>query len=160
MPTDRPRPPAFESADLERSLDRYYAWGLVFMLVLIVSFPLYRLREPSLRRDALREQQVTYTALGNQLFSQNCAECHGSEAVGGSAPTLNAKEFLALTTNGQMQLMIQGGISGTSMSAWSIDFGGSFTDEQIRQIVTYLRSLESDAPSVPDWRNGRDDPSD
>jgi hypothetical protein len=24
--------------------------------------------------------------------------------------------------------------------------------EQIRQLVTYLRSLEAKAPSVPDWR--------
>jgi len=127
------------------------------MAVLIVAFPLYRLREPSLRRDALHEQQVTYTALGDRLFAQSCAECHGSAAIGGSAPTLNAKEFLAATTDEQMQLIIQGGISGTAMSEWSIDFGGPLTDEQIRQITTYLRSLEPDAPSVPDWRNGRDD---
>lgn len=160
MPTTRPHPPDFESAGLQRSLDRYYTWGLVFMLVLVVSFPLYRLREPSLRRDALHKQQATYTALGNRLFAQSCAECHGREAIGGSAPTLNAKEFLASTTNAQMQLIIQGGVSGTSMSEWSIDFGGPLTDEQIRQIVTYLRSLEPDAPSVPDWRNGRDDRSD
>ena len=40
------------------------------------------------------------------------------------------------------------------MSAWSLEFGGTLTDEQIRQITTYLRSLEPDAPSVPDWRQG------
>lgn len=160
MPAKRPPPPAFESDALQRSLDRYYTWGLVFMLVLLVSFPIYRLREPSLRRDARHEQQVTYTLLGTKLFDQSCAECHGSGAIGGTAPTLNAQEFLASTTDAQMQLIVQGGISGTAMSEWSIDFGGPLTDEQIRQIVTYLRSLEADAPSVPDWRNGRDDGGD
>ena len=160
MPPPTTPPPTFESAALQRSLDRYYVWGLVFMLVLIVSFPIYRLREPALRRDALREQQVTYTALGDRLFAQSCAECHGIEAIGGTAPTLNAEEFLESTSDAQIQLLVQGGISGTSMSEWSLDFGGPLTDEQIRQIVTYLRSLEPDAPSVPDWRNGRDDGSD
>ena len=157
MSPQPPRPPAFESAALQRSLDRYYTWGLVFMAVLIVAFPLYRLREPSLRRDALHEQQVTYTALGSDLFAQSCAQCHGDQAIGGSAPTLNAQEFLASATDDQMQLIIQGGITGTAMSGWSIDFGGPITDEQILEIVTYLRSLEPDAPSVPDWRSGRGD---
>ena len=40
------------------------------------------------------------------------------------------------------------------MPAWSLDYGGTLTDEQVRQIVTYLRSLEPNAPSVPDWRTG------
>ncbi len=51
-----------------------------------------------------------------------------------------------------MALLIAGGVSGTSMSPWSIDFGGPLTDEQIRQVITYLRSLEPNAPSIPDWR--------
>ena len=40
------------------------------------------------------------------------------------------------------------------MPAWSLDYGGTLTDEQVTQIVTYLRSLEPNAPSVPDWRSG------
>ena len=39
------------------------------------------------------------------------------------------------------------------MPAWSLDFGGTLTDEQVQQVVTYLRSLAPHAPSVPDWRN-------
>ncbi len=30
--------------------------------------------------------------------------------------------------------------------------GGTLTSEQIRQIVTYLRSLDAKAPSIPSWR--------
>jgi hypothetical protein len=40
------------------------------------------------------------------------------------------------------------------MTSWSQDYGGPLTDEQIRQLVTYLRSLEPNAPSIPDWRTG------
>ena len=143
MPRDRPQPDPFEPEWLERSLDRYYLWGLVFMAMLIAAFPLYYLREPGLRDDALREQEVTYTELGAHLYDQNCASCHGDEGRGGqTAPTLGAKEFLSSTTDDQMQLLISGGISGTDMSAWGLEFGGALTDEQVTQLVTYLRSLE------------------
>ena len=67
---------------------------------------------------------------------------------------LNAKEFLKATTDDQIHALIAGGVSGTDMSAWSLAFGGTLTDEQIRQLATYLRSLEANAPSVPDWRKG------
>lgn len=159
MPRERPAPDPYEPEWLERSLDRYYLWGLVFMAVLIVAFPLYYLREPGLRDDALREQQVTYTALGSDLFDQNCASCHGDAGSGGqTAPTLGSKEFLSTTTDEQMHLLVAGGISGTDMSAWGLEFGGALTDEQVTEIVTYLRSLEPDAPSVPDWRTGEPAP--
>jgi hypothetical protein len=38
------------------------------------------------------------------------------------------------------------------MGAYSLDFGGPLTLEQITAITTYLRSLEEDAPDDPDWR--------
>jgi mono/diheme cytochrome c family protein len=148
------KPEPFEPEWLRHSLDRYYVWGLVFMAILIVGFPIYRIREPSLRADARRVQQQTYARIGSHLFSQNCATCHGRNATGNTAPTLNAKEFLTTTSDDQIRLLVSGGVSGTDMPAWSLDYGGSLTDEQVRQVVAYLRSLEPRAPSVPDWRNG------
>jgi mono/diheme cytochrome c family protein len=160
VPRDRPVPDPFEPEWLERSLDRYLTWGLVFMAILIVGFPIYRFRESGLRRDAQHEQTATYTALGATLFDQNCASCHGDGAQGGgSAPTLAVSEFLGSTTDNQMHLLIAGGVSGSDMSAWSQEYGGSLTDQQVTQLVTYLRSLEEGAPSVPDWRQGEPAPA-
>lgn len=155
MPRDRPSPPPFEPAELERSLDRYLIAGLVFMVVLIAGFFVYRAREPSLRKDAAAAQQVSYRSIGASLFATNCASCHGKGANGGSAPVLNAKEFLKSTTDSQVQNLIAGGVPGTEMPAWALEFGGTLTDEQVRQVATYLRSLEPAAPSVPDWRRSR-----
>ena len=155
MPRERPQPPPFEPEWLDRSLNRYLAWGLVFMVLLLVGFVAYRVREPGLRRSATRAQTTTYTAIGNQLFSQSCASCHGKNASGGgSAPTLNSSEFLKSTSDNQIFALVSGGVSGTEMPAWSLDYGGTFTDEQVRQVITYLRSLEAHAPSVPTWRQG------
>lgn len=155
MPRDRPRPPPFEPTSLERSLNRYLAVGLVFMVVLIAGFIAYRVREPSLRADAAASQRAQYTRIGRRLFATNCAECHGSSGSGGSgAPTLASKEFLGSTSDEQIHMLVAGGISGTEMPAWGLDFGGTLTDEQVSQIVTYLRSLERRAPSIPDWHEG------
>ena len=155
MPRERARPGPFEPDALERSLNRYLVMGLVFMVVLVAGFVAYRIREPSLRADAASAQRATYTKLGKQLFAANCAECHGDNGSGGgSAPTLHSKQFLTNASDKQIHALISGGVSGTEMSAWGLDFGGTMTDEQVRQLVTYLRSLEKHAPSIPDWRTG------
>jgi mono/diheme cytochrome c family protein len=155
MPRERPTPPPFEPEWLERSLNRYLAWGLVFMVLLLAGFVAYGLREPSLRRDAKHAQTASYTDIGRQLFAANCAQCHGKDATGGgSAPTLDSGQFLKGTTNDQISALVSGGVSGTEMPAWSLDYGGTFTAEQVQQVVTYLRSLEPNAPSVPNWRQG------
>jgi len=155
VPRDRPQPPPFEGPVLDRSLNRYLIVGLVFMTVLIAAFVAYRVREPSLRAAAARSQEVSYRKLGKNLFATSCAECHGENgAGGGDAPTLASKQFLSGTTDPQIHALVSGGISGTEMSAYGLDFGGTLTDEQVTQIVDYLRSLEHNAPSVPDWRAG------
>jgi mono/diheme cytochrome c family protein len=160
MPRDRPKPEPFEPSFLERSLNNYLIVGLVFIAVLIAGFIVYRVREPSLRSDAAAAQKTDYTTIGKKLFATTCAECHGDNATGGgSAPTLNSKEFLSSTSDNQIHALVSGGISGTDMAAWSLDFGGTLTDEQVRQVVTYLRSLEPNAPSIPDWRTGATAPA-
>ena len=153
MPKDVMQPREFEPEWLERSLDRYYVVGLVLMLVLLLAFPVYRLREPSLRKDAAPAQLASYRADGAKMFSTNCAKCHGADADGGeTAPTLHSKQFLGAISDQQIALLIAGGVTGSSMPAWSVDFGGAFTDQQIQELVSYLRSLEPNAPSIPDWR--------
>jgi len=154
MPTERPSPPPFEAEWLNRSLDRYLAIGLVAMAVLIAGFVAYQVREPALRSDALAAQELSYRSVGKDLYATNCASCHGKGGNGGGAPTLNAKEFLTSTDNSQIDNLVGVGISGTDMPAWNLDYGGTLTTEQIRQITTYLRAKEATAPSVPDWRHG------
>jgi|SRR5215471_2207203 len=155
MPRNRPEPPPFEPEWLDRSQNRYLAAGLVFMVLLLAGFVTYRLREPSLRAHAASAQTASYTAIGRQIFAANCAQCHGADATGGgSAPTLNSRQFLKSTTGDQIFALVSGGVSGTEMPAWSLNYGGTFTDEQVRQVATYLRTLEAKAPSVPAWRQG------
>jgi mono/diheme cytochrome c family protein len=90
---------------------------------------------------------------GEELFAGQCAACHGEEGLNGSiGPSLNSKQFLEAATDSQIISLVAVGVPGSQMGAYSIDFGGPLTLEQITGIATYLRSLEEDAPDNPDWR--------
>ncbi|HSN19483.1 MAG TPA: c-type cytochrome [Usitatibacter sp.] len=106
-------------------------------------------------RSAPRFATPNLPPAGVRALAANCAQCHGKDASGGgSAPTLNSSQFLKSTTDDQIFALVSGGVSGTEMPAWSLDYGGTFTAEQVRQVVPYLRSLEPNAPSIPRWRQG------
>ena len=153
MPVDPHEEREMDPAWLRRSLDRHYAWGLAFMSVLIVAYPLYLWREPHVRADALVAQVQSSTSEGRDLFANRCATCHGDNASGGqTAPTLNSKQFLEAAPDPVIRNIVSAGIPGTAMPTWSIDFGGALTQQQIDAVVSYLRSLEPKAPSIPNWR--------
>ena len=139
--------------ELEQSTNKWMAWGVGIMLAMALVFPIYRFYEPS-NREADREAQLGFLAeKGESLFAQNCASCHGIEGEGGIAPALNAKQFLEAAVDEQISALISVGVPGSQMSAYSLDFGGSMTQEQIQAITTYIRSWEETAPDFPNWRD-------
>jgi mono/diheme cytochrome c family protein len=125
------------------------------MAALILAFPAYRAGEPGRRKAARESLRAERVALGKHLFELHCAGCHGEAGRGGrTAPTLAAKEFLSKVSDDQLRWLVALGIPGTNMPAYDIDHGGPLTDQEIGQLVTYMRSWEDDAPSVPNWRDG------
>jgi mono/diheme cytochrome c family protein len=138
---------------LEKSTNRVMLAGAVLLFALVAMFPLYRSFEPSSRADAREEQEASLAEEGENLWQFNCASCHGLNGDGGSAPALNSKEFLQSADDTQIHTLIAVGIPGSQMSAYSLDYAGPLTSEQIESIVKYLRSLEPDAPSNPAWRD-------
>ena len=71
---------------------------------------------------------------------------------GAVGPALRSKQFLSSATDAQMELLVSVGVPGSQMSAFSQDHGGPLTSEQIKAVVTYVRSWEATAPDRPDWR--------
>jgi len=138
---------------LEESTNKWMQAGLVLIAVLVLAFPAYRLLEPS-NRDEARELLTEELAVsGGELFAGQCAACHGEAGLNGQiGPSLNSKQFLEAANDAQIISLVSVGIPGTQMGAYSLDFGGPLTLEQITAITTYLRSLEKDAPDNPDWR--------
>ncbi len=138
----------------------YFLTGIVLALAILASFQLYILREPSrITQDAAHDKQ-TAVSEGQALFTRNCTACHGSNGEGDIGPALNDKTFLDTTANNTIFSVISSGVPGTEMPAWNQSHGGPLTDENIRQLVAFLRSWQPDAierrsqPKPGDPNNG------
>jgi cytochrome c oxidase cbb3-type subunit III len=82
-------------------------------------------------------------AEGQKLFARYCALCHGPEAKGyaaDNAPSLVTESFLRSATDQFIAMGIATGRPGTAMAPYSAAYGGPLTDEQILQIVAFVRS--------------------
>jgi len=77
-----------------------------------------------------------------------CAACHGQNAEGvvGMGPTLASSTFLAASTDAYLKETIQKGRPGTTMIPW----GASLKDNQIDDIIAYLRALAPHEPATLD----------
>ncbi len=138
--------------ELEASTERWMIAGLILIVIMVLAFPAYRLLEPASRDEARQILQESQEDSGAALFSLQCVACHGQDALGGTAPALNSKQFLSMASDKQVVSLIAVGIPGSAMQAYSLDFGGPLTLEQITALTAYIRSLETDAPDNPDWR--------
>jgi len=85
---------------------------------------------------------------GEYEFRINCALCHGLGAHGGGrGPDLTRAHKKHAHSDAQMFQIISNGIPGTAMPANGTNGQGvGMTDEEIWQIITYIRSVEVKAP--------------
>jgi len=85
---------------------------------------------------------------GEYEFRINCALCHGLGAHGGGrGPDLTRAQKKHTHSDADMFQVISNGIPGTAMPANGTNGQGvGMTDEEIWQIITYIRSQEVKAP--------------
>lgn len=86
---------------------------------------------------------------GESEFRINCALCHGLGAHGGGrGPDLTRAQKKHVHSDSEMFQVISNGIPGTVMPANGTNGQGvGMTDEEIWQIITYIRSVEVKAPA-------------
>jgi cytochrome c oxidase cbb3-type subunit III len=87
-----------------------------------------------------------------QLFSANCAGCHGDNGRGGAAIALANPVYLALADDRTIRNAIANGVRGTAMPAFAESAGGLLTDKQIDVITQQMRSRWS-KPGILDGAN-------
>lgn len=83
---------------------------------------------------------------GEEIFARVCARCHGPNGEGGVGPPLNSKEFLTANDDTAIRQWIERGTLGTSMLSWG-DLG-LLTPNQIDELVVFIRTWQSTAPST------------
>jgi cytochrome c oxidase cbb3-type subunit III len=88
---------------------------------------------------------------GQYEFRINCALCHGLGAHGGGrGPDLTRAQKKHAHSDAELFQVISNGIPGTVMPANGTNGQGvGMTDEEIWQIITYIRSVEVKAPDHP-----------
>jgi mono/diheme cytochrome c family protein len=102
--------------------------------------------------------QLTGTALGAQVFQQNCASCHGAQGQGGVGPKLQGGEAKATFPNEPDHVAwVKEGSSSKkgqpygdpnrpggqhiAASGGMPAFGGQLNDAQIAAVVAYERDV-------------------
>ena len=88
---------------------------------------------------------------GESEFRINCAFCHGLGARGGGrGPDLTRAQKRHGNLDADLFRNISQGIAGTAMPANGTNGQGvGMTDEEISQIIAYLRSIQVKAPAKP-----------
>src|SRR5690242_8162002 len=82
-------------------------------------------------------------AAGRTAFTQACASCHGPAGQGDRGPALDTGAFARGGDDGALFHAIRSGVAGTQMPAFP-----RFTDDQVWQLVSYIRSLERRRPGA------------
>jgi cytochrome c oxidase cbb3-type subunit III len=86
--------------------------------------------------------------LGESQFRANCAFCHGLGAKGGGrGPDLTRAQKRHGSSDAELFRTINEGVPGTAMPPnGATQQGVGMTDEEIWQVITYIRSVEVKAP--------------
>jgi cytochrome c oxidase cbb3-type subunit 3 len=91
--------------------------------------------------------------VGQRLFIQNCAQCHGSDARGQRGfPNLTDNDWLFGGSFDKIKETINDGRISTGMIAWKDALGG---DEAVKDVVTYVRSLSGRSVNTKDAEAGK-----
>ena len=116
--------------------------GCAALLTLITATVVLRAQE---KNPYARDAKVA--KLGESQFRANCAFCHGLGGRGGGrGPDLTRAQKHHGNTDPEMVHNSHDGIVGTAMpAATNGGIGVGMSDEEIWQVVTYLRSVEKKA---------------
>jgi cytochrome c oxidase cbb3-type subunit 3 len=130
-------------------------------LILLLSAALFELGTSPLPcraqdRNPLADDPKAAKA-GEYEFRINCALCHGLGAHGGGrGPDLTRAQKKYAHSDAEMFQVISNGIPGTAMPANGTNGQGvGMTDEEIWQIIAYIRSQEVKAPAMPQGKAAR-----
>ncbi|MCL4505405.1 MAG: c-type cytochrome [Chloroflexi bacterium] len=127
----------------------HIAAATLLTLAIFVSFQVFILREPARITAAETYHKNVAIAAGKDLFTKNCATCHGVDGEGSDdAPALNNKQFLISTDDGTIFSIASSGVPDTQMPAWNQSHGGPLTDEDINNVVAFIRSWQPGAPDI------------
>jgi len=101
-------------------------FGLALTLLIFLGFAAYLFLEDARVAEAAEMLADERLHHGREIFNEQCA-------------ALNNKKLLQSTHDDIYFSVIRSGVPSTEMPAWSVDYGGALTDEDIRSWPTSAR---------------------
>lgn len=161
------RKPYYDDEVLEGPrLERVQVLGLVFLVIITISLPLYWVLEPGRQAGAEFGFEKRFSQWGGSLFKAtadggyNCSGCHGGmkatggvasyavtdpktgevKAVSWKAPALNTVMYRY--TEEEVRFVLNYGRPFSPMSAWGTIGGGPLNDQSVNTLIDYLNSIQ------------------
>lgn len=112
---------------------------------------------PKDRVRAMRFGSREFANNGETLYTAVCSSCHGANGMGQRYPglvpnpSIATTDFLSIASDDYLFATIKSGRPGRPMLAWG-DRENGFTDDEIRSVIAYIRSLGGNVQSVPDTK--------
>ncbi len=89
---------------------------------------------------------------GRELYNKYCDFCHGETGKGyaaDEAPALASDDLLTLVSDDWLEGAILRGRPGTTMSSWSVSYGGPIGKNEVTALVAFLRTWQKKPLAVP-----------
>ena len=150
------RPGIDDEAIETRRLEGGQKAAIAFSAFLAVSLPLYFLGEPARQQGFVDEFSTASVTRGQHIVEEfACFSCHGPEGSGGTtsyvekrsgvtvswaAPSLNDVFFRY--DEEEVNYWVTYGRGNTPMPPWGIPGGGPLNEEQVNDVVNYLRTIQ------------------
>ncbi len=126
--------------------------ALVMLAIISLMIPVFWIMESNGEALAKVQQHSTDVQRGAALFAQYCYQCHGLTGQGGKGPKLNGNDAVNKMSDNDILRIISGGIydpanpggpsSTPLMPAWSDQYGGPLTQQQIQYLFDLIRSAD------------------
>jgi len=126
----------------------YMLIGLVLTIALFLGLSSAFIGEEGRMSRRIQEISRQRVKTGRTLYVENCTSCHGTRGEGAVGPALNNKKLLKAASDQVLFATIRTGRPGTTMPAWGQENGGPFTDEDVRNVVSFVRAWEPNAPVI------------
>src|ERR1041384_5232606 len=112
------------------------------LLVVVVALSVMgcNVRLPGKPTEAERWRAPEDVSEFNELYTTNCAGCHGTGGKLGAARPLNDPLYLSFVPGDALRQVIAQGSNGTNMPAFSQQAGGVLTDRQIELLISGMRA--------------------
>jgi plastocyanin/mono/diheme cytochrome c family protein len=126
-------------------------YGALMMLSIIsLMIPIFWIVESNGESISALQQHTTAVNRGASLYAQYCFQCHGIFGQGVGGPKLNESDTVNKLSDTDILRIISGGIYDPAnpttalMPAWSDQFGGPLTEDQIQYLFQLIRSADPD----------------